>query len=382
MYYITKVAKIQQNNCEKYMKKEVCALEREYWEANEEDWGDWRWQLGNSGRAWNAMRAMGLADDSLDVVQRKYPTQATPFFLSLSARLSRDDAIIRQTLPDVAEMTGGEPDPFDERRHCHVPRLVHRYRDRALFITTGDCAAHCRHCMRKRNWGEYPGGPSAEVLSAAVEYVSKHPEIREILVSGGDPLTLEDDELERVMGAFARIDHVEVLRLGSRAPAVMPQRLTDGLGAMLESMGKPVFLVAHFNHPQELSKEAADGVLRMLRHGVPTLSQTVLLKGVNDDAETLRLLFTGLLRMRVKPYYLFHGDPIVGTMHFRTGVERGLELMAQLRGHVSGMALPSYSFDLPDGGGKIRLEPGMDLPRNDSGELCFDSFEGRKIVYR
>lgn len=235
--------------------------------------------------------------------------------------------------------------------------------------------------MRKRNWGSFPGAPSDEVLGAAVEYVRGHGEIREILISGGDPLTLSDEALHRVMSAFARIDHVEVLRLGSRTPAVMPQRLTKELGEMLDSLGKPVFLASHFNHPRELTEEVRLGVETMLRSGVPVVNQAVLLRGVNDDAEVLRSLFTGLLRMKIKPYYLFHGDPIEGTLHFRTGVERGLELLGQLRGHVSGLAMPAYSFDLPEGGGKIRLEPGAALEHGEDGSLCFTSFEGRKISY-
>ena len=356
-------------------------FDKKDWGVGDTEWNDWRWQLRESWRtAGKVMEVIGVDMDS--EVVRRYPMQATPFYLSLAQTRDAMDPILRQCVAIEEELHGdGAADPFCEEAFSPVPRLVHRYPDRALFMTTSRCATHCRHCMRKRNWQCFDGKPSEDVLSAAVDYVSQHPEIREVLVSGGDPLTLGDDDLSHVLKAFATVDHLEMLRVGSRVPVVMPQRLTESLCDVLGGCGKTVWLAAHFNHPAELSEEARDGVERLLRHGVPVVNQSVLLKGVNDDEETLRLLFTGLLKMKVKPYYLFHGDPIEGTMHFRTGVERGLELMAALRNRVSGMALPAFSFDLPEGGGKIRLEPDEKLVKEDGG-LAFTSFEGKRIVYR
>ncbi len=355
-------------------------FDRKDWGVGDVEWDDWHWQLRESWRtARRVMEALGLQADS--TVCRRYPMQATPHYLSLAKSLDIMDPILRQCVASEEELQGGTPDPFGEEAYSPVPRLVHRYPDRALFMTTSRCATHCRHCMRKRNWQCFDGKPSEDVLSAAVEYVSKHREIREILISGGDPLTLEDDEIVHVLKAFATVEHLEMLRVGSRIPVVMPQRLTEALCEILGGCGKTVWLAAHFNHPAELSEESRQAVERLLRHGVPVVNQSVLLKGVNDDVETLRLLFTGLLKMKVKPYYLFHGDPIEGTMHFRTGVERGLELMAALRNRVSGMAMPAFSFDLPESGGKIRLEPGCELEREDGG-LAFTSFEGRRIIYK
>jgi lysine 2,3-aminomutase len=355
-------------------------FDRKDWGVSDAEWGDWHWQLRESWKtAGRVMEALGLRADS--EVCRRYPMQATPHYLSLAKTLDVMDPILRQCVATEEELQGGTPDPFGEEAYSPVPRLVHRYPDRALFMTTSRCATHCRHCMRKRNWQCFDGKPSEDVLAAAVDYVAKHREIREILISGGDPLTLEDDELAHVLQAFADIDHVEMLRVGSRVPVVMPQRMTESLCDILGGCGKTVWLAAHFNHPAELSEESRQAVERLLRHGVPVVNQSVLLKGVNDDAETLRLLFTGLLKMKVKPYYLFHGDPIEGTMHFRTGVERGLELMAELRNRVSGMAMPAFSFDLPESGGKIRLEPNDKLEREDGG-YAFTSFEGRKIIYK
>ena len=355
-------------------------FDRKDWNVDDAEWGDWHWQLRESWKtAGRVMEALGRRADS--EVCRRYPMQATPHYLSLAKTLDVMDPILRQCVATEEELQGGTPDPFGEEAYSPVPRLVHRYPDRALFMTTSRCATHCRHCMRKRNWQCFDGNPSEDVLAAAVDYVAKHREIREILISGGDPLTLGDDDIAHVLTAFATVEHLEMLRVGSRVPVVMPQRMTESLCDILGGCGKTVWLAAHFNHPVELSEESRQAVERLLRHGVPVVNQSVLLKGVNDDAETLRLLFTGLLKMKVKPYYLFHGDPIEGTMHFRTGVERGLELMAALRNRVSGMAMPAFSFDLPESGGKIRLEPNDKLEQVDGG-LAFTSFEGRKIIYK
>ena len=356
-------------------------FDRNDWGVDDTEWNDWRWQLRESWRTGGrVMEALGLDVDS--AVCRRYPMQATPHYLSLARTRDVLDPILRQCVATEEELHGdGASDPFREEAYSPVARLVHRYPDRALFMTTSRCATHCRHCMRKRNWQCFDGKPSEDVLAAAVDYVSQHHEIREVLISGGDPLTLDDDELSHVLKAFATVDHLEMLRVGSRIPVVMPQRLTESLCDILGGCGKTVWLAAHFNHPAELSEESRQAVERLLRHGVPVVNQSVLLKGVNDDEETLRLLFTGLLKIKVKPYYLFHGDPIEGTMHFRTGVERGLELMAALRNRVSGMAMPAFSFDLPESGGKIRLEPNDKLEREDGG-LAFTSFEGRKIIYK
>ena len=355
-------------------------FDRKDWGASDAEWGDWHWQLRESWKtAGRVMEALGRRADS--EVCRRYPMQATPHYLSLAKTLDVMDPILRQCVATEEELQGGTPDPFGEEAYSPVPRLVHRYPDRALFMTTSRCATHCRHCMRKRNWQCFDGKPTEDVLAAAVDYVAKHREIREILISGGDPLTLGDDDIAHVLTAFATVEHLEMLRVGSRVPVVMPQRMTESLCDILGGCGKTVWLAAHFNHPAELSEESRQAVERLLRHGVPVVNQSVLLKGVNDDAETLRLLFTGLLKMKVKPYYLFHGDPIEGTMHFRTGVERGLELMAALRNRVSGMAMPAFSFDLPESGGKIRLEPNDKLEREDGG-LAFTNFEGRKIIYK
>jgi lysine 2,3-aminomutase len=212
--------------------------------------------------------------------------------------------------------------------------------------------------MRKRAWGHDDADPGPAVFAAALDYLRRHEGIREVLISGGDPLLLPEERLQGLLADLRAIPHLEILRLGSRVPVVLPQRLTPEFCARLGGR-PPLWLATQFNHPQELTPESEAAAEALLRAGIPVVNQTVLLAGVNDDAQTLGRLFTGLLRQRIKPYYLFHGDPVAGTLHFRTGVERGLELMAELERTISGLAVPAFAFDLPDGGGKIRLEPPM-----------------------
>lgn len=327
-------------------------------------WSDWRWQLRHAIRDAEGLATWlgltGAAREDLCQAAERYPVRVTPYYLSLARSRSLEDPIVRQVLPDrreLAEDPAGSPDPLAESRDSPVPGLVHRYPDRALLVATRQCAVFCRHCMRKRAWRREAGddqGPSD--WGPALAYLRAHAGIREVLISGGDPLLLPEERLLKLLGALRAIPHLEVLRLGSRVPVVLPQRLTPEFCARLG--GRPaLWLATQFNHPQELTPETDAAAEALLRAGIPVVNQTVLLAGINDDTATLARLFTGLVRQRIKPYYLFHGDPVAGTLHFRTGVERGLALMAELERTISGLAVPAFAFDLPDGGGKIRLEP-------------------------
>ncbi len=325
------------------------------------DYNDWHWQLAHCITSHEQLSHLpGYIPPTPEQLAcaRQYPMLATPFYLSLAKTAAQDDPIICQCLPQPAECEdGAEKDPLGERAASPVPRLVHRYHDRALFLTCGSCAVHCRHCMRKRVW-EMPLPPPTDAeLAACTDYLRHHPEVREVLISGGDPLTLEDDNIARVLNAFASVPTIEMLRIGSRTLVALPQRYTDELCRILGNCGKTVWLASHFNHPQEISPEAESAVLRLMRNGVAVVNQTVLLKGINDNADILANLFTELLRMRIKPYYLFHGDPVQGTVCFRTGIDAGVKIMGQLRKRISGMALPAFAIDLPRGGGKVRIEP-------------------------
>lgn len=352
------------------------------------DWADWQWQLRQAVTSWPRLAtACGLPaawQQSCAAAARRYPPLATPYYLSLARSASPKDPILQQCLPHPAELTSdpdAAPDPLAEEKTSPVPRLVHRYRDRALFLCCSSCAVRCRHCMRKRHWHDALPPPSADDLAAAVAYLNAHPEIRELLISGGDPLTLPDEALAGILNAFAAVPHLDVLRIGSRVPVTLPQRITPDLCAMLGSYPKTLWFATHFNHPWELTPEAASAADLLLKAGVPLVNQSVLLRGVNDDADTLRQLFTGLLKIKIKPYYLFHGDPVEGTTHFRTGIQKGLDLMNQLRGTTSGLALPAFAIDLPDAGGKIRLEPDCAIGSDAQGAPLFRSFNGRIVPY-
>lgn len=355
---------------------------------DEAQWRSWRWQLSHAVRTLPGVESMlGLSPGALDALAptaARYPIFATPYYLSLAQSPSLEDPVLRQCLPDNAEISdqdGGGPDALDEGRCSPVPRLAHRYPDRALFITGNLCAVHCRHCMRKRDWAVALPPPSADELSVAAAYLRAHPGVREVLISGGDPLMLPEESLSQVIEVFSAVPSVEMLRFGTRVPVVLPQRITPQLAALLAS-GKPAWVATHFNHPQEITAESREAAGILSRHGIGLVNQSVLLKGVNDSAAVLGRLFTSLLAMHIKPYYLFHGDPITGAMHFRTGVKAGLEIMDELRGRISGMALPAFAFDLPGGAGKIRLQPEHVIRHDESGAPVFMSYEGREVAYR
>ncbi|MBR4220352.1 MAG: KamA family radical SAM protein [Victivallales bacterium] len=349
------------------------------------DSNDWHWQLSHCITSHEELSHLpGYVPPTAEQLAcaQQYPMLATPFYLSLANSASQDDPIIRQCLPQPAECEdGADKDPLGEQNASPVPRLVHRYHDRALFVTCGCCAVHCRHCMRKRVWETPLPPPTDNELEAATGYLRSHPEVREVLISGGDPLTLEDDDIARVLRAFASVPSIEMLRIGSRTLVALPQRYTEELCNLLGSCGKTVWLASHFNHPQELSSEAEAAVLRLMRHGVPVVNQTVLLKGINDDADILAKLFTGLLRIRIKPYYLFHGDPVCGTLCFRTGIDAGVAIMAQLRKRLSGMALPAFAIDLPQGGGKVRIEPDSFAGLAPDGTRMYYDLDGHPVLY-
>jgi lysine 2,3-aminomutase len=275
---------------------------------------------------------------------------------------------------------GEYEDPLAEDGHAPVPGLVHRYPDRALFLTTAFCSTYCRYCTRSRMVGEVGGDYhfSLGQWERALGYVEAHPEIRDVLVSGGDPLTLGDEKLDWLLGRLRRIRHVEFLRVGTKVPVVLPQRVTRAFARMMRRH-RP-WLSLHFTHPAELTPEATEACARLADAGLPLGSQTVLLKGVNDSVDTLKELFHGLLARRVKPYYLFQCDPITGSAHFRTPVERGLEIIRGLRGHTTGYAVPHFVVDLPGGGGKVPLSPDYLLGR-DGDDLLFRNFEGEVHRY-
>lgn len=349
------------------------------------NWNDWRWQLCETIDSPEKIREyLNLSPEELAEiieVHKKFPLKISLYYLSLAQSKSLQDPILRQCIPSLQEIEqdNGSLDALGEENSSPVPCLVHRYPDRALFISTNYCSTHCRHCMRKRRWNA--DITSKEELYKAAEYIAQTSEIREVLISGGDPLLLPEEKLSEIIEVFSSLDNIEILRIGSRLPVVLPQRFTKDFCQLLAKSKKPIWLATHFNHPQELTAEAAQAIDNLLKQGIPCINQTVLLKGVNDDAQILAKLFTGLLKIKVKPYYLFHGDPISSAMHFRTGVEKGLQIMDELRGRVSGLALPAFAIDLPNGKGKIRLEPDTVLEKDDKGNAYYKNYQGEKVYY-
>ncbi len=314
----------------------------------------------------------------------QYPAGITDYYLSLADPDDPDDPILRQCMPDPRELDDediADPDPLAEVRDSPLPGLVHRYPDRVLLIATNRCAVRCRHCLRKRIWAVEQGetlDPGS--VEAAVAYLDQHPEVREVLVSGGDPLTLADDYLDHLLSRLRSVPHLEILRIGTRMPVVQPSRITDGLCRMLQSH-RPLWVATQFNHPAELTEEARSACARIIDGGIPIVNQTVLLKGINDNADILEALFRGLLTFGVKPYYLFHGDPVRGTLHFRTGVRAGLEIMSILRERLSGLARPAFAVDLPGGEGKVVLTPEIPIRDRPDGSVEIPMRGGRRIQY-
>jgi lysine 2,3-aminomutase len=351
------------------------------------EWNDWHWQLRNRIRDPEQLgRIIRLSADELSAITRQggsLPLAITPYYASL---LDPDDPLqpVRRTVVPVSDeytrAPGEADDPLGEDVHSPVPGLVHRYPDRVLFLATGFCSTYCRYCTRSRlvgRGGEYSF--SLEQWERAIAYIEATPVVRDVLVSGGDPLTLPDEKLAWLLSRLRRIPHVEMLRLGSKAPVVLPQRITPDLAKMLKRY-HPLWMSLHFTHPDELTPEVGQACERLADAGIPLGSQTVLLAGINDSVETMKRLVHGLLRIRVKPYYLFQCDPISGSGHFRTPVEKGLEIIRGLRGFTTGYAVPAYVIDAPGGGGKIPLLPDYVVGR-EGDELVLSNYEGKTYRY-
>jgi len=285
-----------------------------------------------------------------------YPMRINPYYLSLIKQAN--DPIWKQAVPDPREIkdTVGLEDPLDEENLSPVANLVHKYPDRALFLVNNQCAVYCRFCTRKRKVGTKGMLISQETIRAGLDYLRKTPAIRDVLVSGGDPLLLHDGKLENILDKLRSIPSIEIIRIGSRVPCTLPMRVTRKLTRLLKRY-HPLYINTHFNHPAEITPQSAAACTRLADAGIPLGSQTVLLKGINDSPEIIKDLMHKLLQIRVRPYYLFQTDMTRGTNHFRTPVEQGLEIMQALIGHTSGLAVPTYAVDAPGGGGKIPLLP-------------------------
>ena len=301
-------------------------------------------------------RRFRLDYSALREVAATYPMRLNPYYLGLIERA--DDPLGRQAIPDPRELADRvcPADPLAEERLSPVENLVHKYPDRALLLVSSGCAMYCRFCTRKRKVGTGRFRVDRESLEAGLAYLERTPAIRDVLVSGGDPLLLEDDRLEWLLARLRRIDSLEIIRLGTRVPCTLPMRVTASLARLLKKF-HPLYINTHFNHPAEVTAEAARACRRLADAGIPLGCQTVLLRGVNNDARVIKNLLHRLLMVRVKPYYIFQADLSRGTDHFRTPLREGLEIMRRLHGHTSGLAVPRFAVDLPGGGGKVQLPP-------------------------
>ncbi len=360
--------------------------ERFFPNATDAEWNDWRWQLRHRiTHLVELDRFLRLSANERNAMihdSASLPVAITPYFMSLLNEHDASQPLRRTVIPDTGELLrclGEAEDPLGEEEDSPVPGIVHRYPDRVLFLVTGFCSTYCRYCTRSRLVGSRDRIHfSRNQWQRAIAYIEATPTVRDVLLSGGDPLTLSDGRLEWLVSQLRQIPHVELIRIGTKVPVVLPQRITSSLTRMLRRY-HPLWMSIHCTHPDELTSEMRGACERLADAGIPLGSQTVLLAGVNDEVETMRRLFHGLLQTRVRPYYLYQCDPILGSAHFRTPVKKGLDIIRGLRGHTSGYAVPSYVIDAPGGGGKIPLLPDYVIGW-DGNEALLKNYEGR--IYR
>lgn len=368
--------------------KKFTSAGRGFWrDVSETDWNDWRWQMKHRITTVEQLQKFlpTLTPEELagaKLANHKLALGITPYFFNLIDPADEHCPIRRQVIPRVEETHTASwemSDPCGEDSHSPVPGLVHRYPDRVLFLVTDRCASYCRYCTRSRLVSNASGYDFHPEYDKQIAYIAAHPEIRDVLLSGGDPLLLNDEKLENLLGRLRAIPHVEFLRIGSRIPTFLPQRITPELCAVLKKF-HPLFMSVHSNHPRELTTEVRDALGRLADAGIPLGNQSVLLKHVNDDADVMKALVQKLLMCRVKPYYLYQCDLIAGSAHLRASVAKGLEIMEKLRGHTTGYAVPQYVIDAPGGGGKVPINPEYVLCRN-AGRVLIRNFEGRVFEY-
>ncbi len=357
------------------------------WEGvSEAQWNDWQWQQANRVTSVQELAALvELSEDewrAVEAADERFRFAITPYYASLMDPRDRFCPIRRQAVPVEEELRVSSEellDPLGEEASMPVPGITHRYPDRVLFYTSHNCPVYCRHCNRKRKVGDPTSAAHKEQLRRGIEYIRAHPEIRDVLVSGGDPLTFSDHRLEEILRDLRAIPHLEIIRIATRNPVTLPQRITAEFAEMLKRY-HPIYVNTHFNHLKECTPEAALALERLADAGCVVGNQMVLLKGINDDAEMVRAMNQWLLRRRCRPYYIFQLDPAEGTTHFRTPIESGLEVLRGLRGWTTGMAVPHYVVDLPRGGGKVPVQPDY-LVAREGRTYTFKNYAGEEYTY-
>lgn len=351
-----------------------------------ERWNDWRWQVSNSLKnADDLADFMGCSEGQREEMRRlskNFRFAVTPYYASLIDVADPEDPVGLQTFPQSMELINAPEEGDDHIGEAHyspVKRIVHRYPDRVLFILTEQCSFYCRFCTRRRIVGGGMHGSYLDEIQEAIDYIRATPEVRDVLISGGDPFVYVDEKLDSVLSRLRAIEHVEIIRFGTRVPVVLPMRVTSELCAMLRAY-HPIYVNTHFNHPREITPESAAACARMADAGIPLGNQTVLMRGVNDCAVTMKKLVHELLKIRVRPYYLYQGDLAIGTKHFRTPISKGIEIVESLRGHTTGFAVPSFVVDMVGGGGKVPLGPNYVVSQA-PGKWVLRNFEGFMSTY-
>ncbi|NLW74672.1 MAG: lysine 2,3-aminomutase [Clostridiales bacterium] len=354
--------------------------------AKDPRWYDWKWQFAH--RITNAeqlSRVLPLTEEEkrdISSCLSRFRMAITPYYLSLIRSTDKNDPVLRQCVPSIEETydcPDDLPDPLNEEGDSPVPHIVHRYPDRVLFLVTYKCSVYCRHCTRRRTVGEEDRIINEKELSAALGYIRQHPEIRDVLISGGDPLVMSTGRLEHIISSLRAIPNVDIIRIGTRVPVVMPMRITDELLEMLKKY-HPIWINTHFNHPNEITPDSERACGMIVDAGIPLGNQSVLLKGINDDPAVMKELVLKLVHMRVRPYYLYQCDLSRGISHFRTNVDVGIKIMHELTGNISGYAVPKYVIDAPGGGGKIPVSYNYVISRDDR-EVVMENFRGKMYKY-
>ena len=355
-------------------------------DVTDEQWNDWHWQLRNRIETLDQLKKyIKLTPEEEEGVKAALKTlrmAITPYYLSLIDPENPDCPIRKQSIPTAAELHKSKADiedPLHEDSDSPVPGLTHRYPDRVLFLITDQCSMYCRHCTRRRFAGQHDCSSPRQRIDACIDYIARTPQVRDVLLSGGDALLVPDSTLEYIFQRLREIPHVEIIRIGSRVPVVCPQRITPELCEMIKKY-HPVWLNTHFNHPDEVTEESKGACERLANAGVPLGNQSVLLRGINDDTVIMKKLMHELVKMRVRPYYIYQCDLSLGIEHFRTPVSKGIEIIENLRGHTSGFAVPTFVVDAPGGGGKIPVMPNYVISQA-PGRVVLRNYEGVITTY-
>ncbi|MGI6343092.1 MAG: lysine 2,3-aminomutase [Bacteroidales bacterium] len=355
-------------------------------DVSEKDWNDWKWQVRNRIETFDELvKYIPLTKSEEEGVKKSLETlrmAITPYYLSLINTDDPHDPVRKQAIPSGLEThisAADLTDPLHEDEDAPVPGLTHRYPDRVLFLITDMCSMYCRHCTRRRFAGQTDKASPADRIQAGIDYIARTPQVRDVLLSGGDALMVSDNMLESIIQRLREIPHVEIIRIGTRVPVVCPQRITDDLVNMLKKY-HPIWLNTHFNHPNEITPESKLACEKLADAGIPLGNQSVLLRGVNDCPKIMKDLVQGLVRIRVRPYYIYQCDLSMGLEHFRTPVSKGIEIIENLRGHTSGYAVPTFVVDAPGGGGKIPVMPNYLISQSPD-KVILRNFEGVITTY-